>query len=65
MRHEGAAKIEKKSNAIRARHDGLPDEVRSAVRPALRRSDREWLVSEDHIKKSALKPIQKTGLDTP
>jgi hypothetical protein len=42
----------------------LPDEYRRIVSPAARRTDVEWLVSEDHVRK-ALARVQKTTPQTP
>ena len=50
---------------IRAAHGQLLSEVRPFVSPRLRRSDVEWLVSEDHVKKALRTPIQKIDRDTP
>jgi hypothetical protein len=42
----------------------LPDEYRRIVSPAARRTNVEWLVSEDHVRK-ALARVQKTTPQTP
>lgn len=48
----------------RANYLSFPAKYRAVSSPALDRTDVEWLISEDHIRK-ALKLIQKTPSDTP
>ena len=50
--------------SLRKAHARLPEDVRKVVSPTLRRSDVEWLVSEDHLRR-ALRPIQKPTPQTP
>ena len=50
---------------IRKAYAVIPQELRSAIRPGLNRSDTEWLVSEDHLKKALRLAAQKYGPDTP
>jgi hypothetical protein len=49
----------------RKAHAALPESVRRAVSAAPRRSDLEWLVSDDHVKKALQARFQKSGRDTP
>jgi hypothetical protein len=49
---------------LRKAHARLPKDDRKDVRPALRRSDVEWLVGESHLRR-ALSLIQKTTPQTP
>jgi len=49
---------------LRKAHARLPKDDRKDVRPALRRSDVEWLVGESHLRR-ALSLIQKTIPQTP
>lgn len=49
---------------LREAHAELPKDIRGAVRAGLRRTDAEWLVSENHIKE-ALGPAQKRTPQTP
>jgi len=59
-RHDGnQAETLTKLRKVRAE---LPGDIRRLARPAQRRSDVEWLVSEDHVKKAL---AQKTTLQTP
>jgi hypothetical protein len=53
------------AHKTRAAHTRLPPELWRLVSPRLRRTDVEWLVSEDHVKKALRMPIQKIGCDTP
>jgi len=56
---------------LRDNHARLPAKIRQEFGKTLRREDREWLVSEDHLRKalasrkSPSSPTQKTGQDTP
>jgi hypothetical protein len=43
----------------------LPEHGRRGIVTTSRRSDIEWLVSDDHLKKALRKPVQKTGAETP
>jgi hypothetical protein len=52
LRHD--ANVDEHRREIRRRHAELPADLRW-VNPALRRADREWLISEDHIRR-ALQP---------
>lgn len=49
---------------LRAAHAALPKNIRGAVRAGLPRTDTEWLVSEDHLRR-ALKRFKKTAPQTP
>jgi hypothetical protein len=53
------------SQRIRVTHTLLPPEERSKIGQGLRRVDREWLVSDDHIRKALRSTTLKTGQDTP
>jgi hypothetical protein len=63
LRHDGG--LEERAQAIRRRHAELPHDSRSIASPSLRRSDVEWIVSDDHLKKALVRRLQKTGPDTP
>jgi hypothetical protein len=53
------------SQRIRVTHTLLPPEERSKIGQSLRRVDREWLVSDDHIRKALRSTTLKTGQYTP
>jgi hypothetical protein len=61
-RHDGDQR--EAAARLRQAHARLPEDFRKVVSPAPKRSDVEWLVSEDHLKK-ALCLIQKTAPPTP
>jgi hypothetical protein len=61
-RHDDA-QIEQASK-LRQAHAQLPEDVRKVVSPAPRRSDVEWLVSDESVKK-ALARIRKSAFQTP
>jgi hypothetical protein len=56
---------------MRAHHARLQAEMRSKIGKGLKREDREWLVSDDHVRKALARrkplvsPTLKTGQDTP
>jgi hypothetical protein len=49
---------------LRKAHAALPRDIGPSVRPTPRRSDVEWLISDDHLRK-AIPRIQKTTGQTP
>jgi hypothetical protein len=62
-RHSG--KIDDIARQIRDRHAKLSPEARSEFSPSLRRADREWLVSEHHVREALALLAQKKGRKTP
>jgi hypothetical protein len=50
LRHDGA--LEERAQETWRRHAELPDDFRRIASPSLRRSDLEWIVSDDHLKKA-------------
>ena len=62
-RHED--NLDEVGRKIRKAYAVIPQELRSAIRPGLNRSDTEWLVSEDHVKKALRLAAQKNDPDTP
>ena len=59
LRHDGG--LEERAEAIRRRHAELPHDFRSIASPSLRRSDVEWIVSDDHLKKALVRAASKNG----
>jgi hypothetical protein len=59
LRHDGA--LEERAQETRRRHAELPDDFRSIASPSLRRSDLEWIVSDDHLKKALALAASKNG----
>jgi hypothetical protein len=59
LRHDGG--LEERAREARRRHAELPDEFRSIASPSLRRSDLEWIVSDDHLKKALALAASKNG----
>jgi len=59
LRHDGA--LEERAQETWRRHAGLPDDFRSIASPSLRRSDLEWIVSDDHLKKALALAASKNG----
>jgi hypothetical protein len=49
-RHDGAEQIQQHQKAGLAQHRKLPNEIQRSVSSELHRSDREWLVSEHHLR---------------
>ena len=50
LRHDDG--LEERAQAIWRRHAELPHDFRSIASPSLRRSDVEWIVSDDHLRKA-------------
>jgi hypothetical protein len=59
------ADIDEIARQLRASHAQLPPEIRSKIGSGLRREDREWLVSDHHVRKALGLLTLKTGQDTP
>jgi hypothetical protein len=59
LRHDGG--LEECAQAIWLRHAELPDDFRSIASPSLRRSDVEWIVSDDHLRKALARTASKNG----
>jgi hypothetical protein len=59
LRHDGA--LEERAQETWRRHAELPDDFRSIASPSLRRSDLEWIVSDDHLKKALALAASKNG----
>lgn len=59
LRHDGG--LEERAKATRQRRAELPDDFRSIASPSLRRSDLEWIVSDDHLKKALALAASKNG----
>jgi hypothetical protein len=59
LRHDDG--LEKRAQESWQRHAELPDEFRSIASPSLRRSDLEWIVSDDHLRKALAQPPSKNG----
>jgi hypothetical protein len=53
-----------RASKLRKAHAQLPEDVRKVVSPARRRSDVEWLVSDDSVKR-ALARVRKSAPHTP
>jgi hypothetical protein len=59
LRHDGG--LEERAQEIRRRHAELPHDFRSIASPSLRRSDVEWIVSDDHLRKALARTASKNG----
>jgi hypothetical protein len=59
LRHDG--ELDVRAQAIKRRHAELPQDFRSIASPSLRRSDVEWIVSDDHLKKALVRAASKNG----
>jgi len=64
-RHDSADEIENYKNAVRKNYRELPKEIQRVARPGLRRSDWEWLISDDHLRKALAETTQKITPATP
>ena len=57
LRHDDG--LEERAQAIWRRHAELPHDFRSIASPSLRRSDVEWIVSDDHLRKALARAALK------
>ena len=64
-RHDSADEIENYKNAVRKNYRELPKEVQRVARRGLRRSDWEWLISDDHLRKALAETTKKITPATP
>jgi hypothetical protein len=63
--HRHSPGIDEVARQLWANRARVPAEMRSKISKELRREDREWLVSEDHVRKALRLLTRKTGQDTP
>jgi hypothetical protein len=59
LRHDGG--LEELAQASWRRYTELPDDFKSITSPSLRRSDLEWIVSDDHLRKALARGVSKNG----
>ena len=59
LRHDGG--LEELAQASWRRYTELPDDFKSITSPSLPRSDVEWIVSDDHLRKALARAASKNG----